>query len=269
MPVSERQDVIGDLESAGVLGGLRWAYRSAATRTLEAYSEADGHDAAWLGNTRFTLFRDRLDRVFGCGRYVLLPGSDATANLDLLYAELSEADRRTMPHLTPGLVRRADLNASPGWACGRRRFLLASGGPGKLDRLPWPQASPTKQRVALQPGPRPPQASLFDDLQDDEFHGLMALVTHARTLDLETFVVAHALDPVSENTELVFGRPRLNSGGGAAWYWQVDLLTVPSAGGGREFGGGTERRGSDPVPDAPVRLRPAAEQRRRLAGGDR
>jgi hypothetical protein len=52
--VSEQQDVIGDLEAALVLAGVRWAYRSATTRTLETYSEADDHDAAWLGNTRFT-----------------------------------------------------------------------------------------------------------------------------------------------------------------------------------------------------------------------
>jgi len=68
------------LGDAGVLAGVRWAYLSATTRSLETYSEADGHDAAWLGNTRFTLFRNRLDRVFACERYAVHSGeNDARA----------------------------------------------------------------------------------------------------------------------------------------------------------------------------------------------
>jgi hypothetical protein len=274
--VSEQQDVTSDLEEAGVLGGVRWAYRSACTRTLEIYSEADGHDAAWFGNTRFTLFRDRLDRVFGCGRYAVQPGGVAGggvsggnvaggsvaggsvaggSNLDVLYAELSEHDRRTMPQLAPGLVRRADFNGSPGWAQGDRRFLLAAGAFGKLDRLPWPQKSPTKRRVALQLIPEPPQASLFDVLADEELAGLIALRTQARTLDLETFVIAHTLDSLSGAMELIFGRARLNSGGGDAWFWQEDLLSAPPADGRRSFGASPEPSRPDLAPDAPVRLR--------------
>jgi hypothetical protein len=267
--VSEQQEVIDELEEIGVLAGVRWAYRSATTRTLEVYSEADGHDAAWLGNTRFTLFRDRLDRVFGCGRYAVQPGSSATAHLDVLYAELSAEDRATMPHLAPGLVSRADFNGSPGWSHARRRFLLASCAFGKLDRLPWPQKSPTKRRIALQPTPDPPQASLFDDVADEELAGLVALMTQARTLDLETFVVGHTLDSVGETLELVFGRPRLNSGGGDAWYWQQDLLAMPAADGSGQFGRGLGPSDPDTAPDAPVRLRSAAsEQPRSRAGGD-
>jgi hypothetical protein len=267
--VSEQQDIIDELEETGVLAGIRWAYRSATTRTLEVYSEADGHDAAWLGNTRFTLFRDRLDRVFGCGRYAVQPGSPATGNLDVLYAELSAGDRRTMPHLAPDLVSRADFNGSPGWSHADRRFLLASCAFGKLDRLPWPQKSPTKRRIALQPTPEPPQASLFDDVADEEQAGLIALMTQVRTLDLETFVVAHTLDSLSEATELVFGRARLNSGGGDAWHWQQDLLSVPAADGGRPLRGSLEPSDPDTAPDAPVRLRPAAsEQPGGRAGGD-
>lgn len=137
--MSEQQDVIGQLEAAGVLTGIRWAYRSATSRTLEIFSEPDGHDAALLGNLRFTLLRDRLDRVFACERYELPPGSRATDQLDLLYAELSQEDIRTMPHLAPDLIRRADLTGSPGWALGGRRFLLAACVFGKLDSLPWPR----------------------------------------------------------------------------------------------------------------------------------
>src|ERR1700722_19662748 len=66
--MGEQQEVIEELTAAGVLAGIRWAYESATRRSLESYCEADGHDPAWLGHTRFTLFRDRLDRVFTCSR---------------------------------------------------------------------------------------------------------------------------------------------------------------------------------------------------------
>ncbi|MGZ3388900.1 MAG: hypothetical protein ACXVCF_04850 [Isosphaeraceae bacterium] len=61
--------MISDLGAAGVLDGVRWAYAASTSRTLEMFSEPDGHDAALLGNMRFTYFRDRLDRVFSCARY--------------------------------------------------------------------------------------------------------------------------------------------------------------------------------------------------------
>lgn len=267
--VTEHQDVIADLEAAGVLAGVRWAYTSATARTLEDYSEAAGHDAAWLGNTRFTLFRDRLDRIFACGRYVLKPGSDATVSLDLLRAELSKLDIGTMPQLAPDLVHRSDLNGSPGWACQGRRFLLASCAFGKLDQLPWPQRSPTKQRVARQRNPEPAQASLFDDLADEEVAGLFTAVAEVQSLDLETFVIGHSLDPVSQEVELVFGRPRLNNGGGEAWHWYQNLLTLPPTDGRRRFDEIPTLPSPDTVPDAPVRLRrPASEQARDQVGGD-
>ena len=253
--MSEQQDVIGDLEATGVLTGVRWAYRAAISRTLEIFSEADGHDAALLGNLRFTLFRDRLDRVFACDRYELQPGSAATDQLDLLYAELSQDDIRTMPQLVPGVVRRADLTGSPGWAIGQRRFLLAACAFGRLDSLPWPRRSPTKQRVAQQRQPNPAQASLFEGAAADEIAGLEELLAATYRLDLETFVVAHTLDAVSQDMDLVFGRARLNNDGGEAWHWYQDLLTAPPADGGRRRGDSPQPTGPDSVPDAPVRLR--------------
>jgi hypothetical protein len=253
--VNEQQDVIGDLETAGVLAGIRWAYRAATSRTLEIYSEPDGHDAALLGNLRFTLFRDRLDRVFACDPYDLQPGSAATAHLDLLYAELAQEHISTMPHLAADTVVRADLTGSPGWATGGRRFLLASCAFGKLDGLPWPRKSQTKQRVAQQRQPDPAQGSLFDGVADEEIAGLEELLAAAYRLDLETFVVAHSIDSISQDMELVFGRPRLNNGGGEAWHWYQDLLTAPSADGARQRGDSPHPLGPDQVPDAPVRLR--------------
>ena len=79
-------------------------------------------------------------------------------------------------------------------------------------------------------------------------------------LDLETFVVAHTLDPVSKDMELVFGRARLNNGGGEAWHWYQDLLTAPPADGGRRRDDTPLPTGPDSMPDAPVRLRPRASE---------
>ena len=157
------------------------------------------------------------------------------------------------------LVRRADLNGSPGWASQGRRFLLASCAFGKLDRLPWPQKSPTKQRVARQPDPAPSQGTLFDGLADDEFAGLIALATATYQLDMETFVVAHTLDPFSQSMELVFGRPCLNSGGGEAWHWYQDLLVVPPSDGGRRVDDSPSPQSPDAAPDAPVPPAPSPE----------
>ncbi|MDQ1734119.1 MAG: hypothetical protein QOH56_370 [Pseudonocardiales bacterium] len=267
--MDEQQDVIGELEAAGVLAGIRWAYRAAAGRTLEIFSEADGHDAALLGNIRYTLFRDRLDRVFACEAYDLQPDSAPTDHLDLLYAELSQEDVNAMPHLAPDFVRRDDLTGSPGWAVEGRRFLLASCAFGKLDELPWPRKSPTKQRVARQRQPNPAQFSLFDDAADTEIAGLEELLASAYRLDLDTFVVAHTLDSVSHGSELVFGSPVFNSGGGQAWAWRHDLLAGPPIDGGRLRGDGPLPTGPNLVPDAPVRLRPkAVEQPADRASGE-
>lgn len=243
---------------------MSWAFTSATARSLEDYSEADGHDATWLGQTRFTLFRDRLDRVFACERYALDSG-DGGSDLDLLYERLSKRDIATMPRLASDLVRRADLKGSPGWAWQGYRFLLAACTYGKIDRVPWPQKSRTKQRVARQRNPESQQPSLFEGFADEELGGLEAAEAAAFELDLTTFVVAHSLDPVSEQMELVFGRPRLNRGGGQAWHWRQSLLEVPPAGGGG-LQPAPQPTGPTPVPDAPVRLRKAAEQRDGRAG---
>lgn len=259
LPVSEQQDVIAEFGDAGILAGVRWAYLSATARALDMYSEADGHDAALLGSIRYTLFRDRLDRVFACERYAVRSGND-DADLDLLYDQLSESDIATMPRLDAELVRRSNLNGSPGWAYKDLRFLLASCEFGKLDRLPWPQKSPTKQRVAEQGGPEPPQLTLFEELELEETGGLEMLAT-GQELDLTTYVVGHSLDPLNQQTELVLGRTRLNSGGGQAWHWRQNLLGDTPTDGGRRIGGPLMPTGPDTVPDAPVRLRQPAEER--------
>jgi hypothetical protein len=260
--VNEQTIIIDRLELAGILDGVRWAYAAAVNRTLGDYSEAAGYDAAWLGNTRFTLFRDRLDRVFACGRYALQADADAAAGLDLLLAELRDHEMETMPKVAPHLVRRADLNHSPGWAFDKIRFLLASCSFGKIGTLPWPQRSPTKQLVATQVRSYR-QPSLLDDLALDEIDGLLAI--REQKLDLETFVIAHSMDPIGLRRELVLGRPRINSGGGEAWHWYQNLLSTQPQGGGF-YAEEPISAGSEVVSDAPVRLRREADKARKSSG---
>jgi hypothetical protein len=254
--MGEQQEVIADLRAAGVLAGIRWAYGSATRRSLEMYCEADGLDHAWLGNTRFTLFRDRLDRVFACHRYTVY-AEDGARDLDVLHAELSEHDVSTMPGIPPGIVRRADLRGSAGWAYRHRRFLIASAEYGRLDTRPWQEKSDTKQLVALQRSPDHLQPSLFEDLEVDADGG-------EPDEWLTTFVVAHTLDPRSAAFELTLGRPLLNPGG-PAWYWREDLLAEPLPEARRPADFTPVVIAAPQVPDAQVRLRRTETGRRDAA----
>lgn len=262
--VSEQGDVVGDLADLGVLAAIRWAYAAACARTLGDFDEADGHDATWFGTTRHTLFRDRLDRVFHCERYAAQEGTEGD-NLDLVFERLSQDEIDTFPALTSMLVARADLQGSPGWSTGTYRFLIASTSYGEVETLPWPRKSETKQMVAAQRGLEP-QPTLFDDFADDEVGSLRVLeATAGAELDVQTFVVAHSLDPVSGERELVFGRPFLNLGGGNAWRWREDLLRdLPS--GGAPTTAPVLPSSPDAEPDAAVRLRRGVERRAR--GGE-
>jgi hypothetical protein len=233
--VAEQQEVIAGLRAAGVLGAIRWAYESAVRRSLETYCEADGHDHAWLGMTRFTLFRDRLDRVFCCERYAG-PADGGTADPDVRCARLSGPDRETLPRIPPGLVIRADLYGSAGWSCQGLRFLLAAGEFGRLSTISWSDRSVTKQLVARQSSPDPGvrQPSLFEGLPPDAASAFDAALRAAqRPLDPVTYMVAHSLDAATGQAELLFGRPRLNVRGDPAWHWQEDLLAVPLPAAGR------------------------------------
>ncbi|HTU75351.1 MAG TPA: hypothetical protein VMG38_17700 [Trebonia sp.] len=237
--MDEHAEVIEALREAGVLVAIRWAYESAVRRALETYSPEDGHDTAWLGNTRYVLFRDRLDRALRCGRYAM-PDGDATDHPDGLFAELSEQDSSTLPHVKNGTVVRHDLHGSPGWACGAGRFLIASADFGFVRTLPWAYKSRTKRIVAMQ---KPPVMDFEDvlfglhEVLPAGPHGLAGSAPGSLGLagsaldprklhDLPTFVVAHSLEPISGQTELILGRPRMNAAGGPAWYWLEDLSAV-------------------------------------------
>ena len=293
--MDEHAEVIGALRQAGVLVAIRWAYESAVRRSLETYSPQDGHDTPWLGNTRYVLFRDRLDRVLRCDRYAVpdrdgpdrdgahrdgagCDGSDfdGGTDLDVLFAELSEQDLVTLPRVEPGTVVRHDLHGSPGWACQAGRFLIASGDFGFVRTLPWAYKSRTKRIVAMQ---KPPVADFEDVLFDlDELLGADLLdipgspargaVDPRQIPDLPTFVVAHSLEPWSGQTELIFGRPRMNAAGGPAWYWFEDLGAIdlpatrqvplaPSPVPHNTVPHNTVPHDTvpQPVPDVPVRLR--------------
>lgn len=254
--MDDQPGVVSDLDAAGVLAGIRWAFFAATDRVLADHSDAAGHDATWLGITRFVLFRDRLDRVFACGRYAVPAGSDPAAGLDVLRAELTAEEVAAMPLLAPGLVVRADLNGSPGWAWHEWRWLLASCAPGRIEGLPWSQMSPTKRRIANQHTPTGDQGSLFDHLAAGEVGGLLAAFGDAADSGGETLVVAHSLDPLDGSRELVLGSPRPNSRNTAAWHWRRDLLPLEPADHATAASGTLSAGVPDDVPDAPVRLRP-------------
>lgn len=205
--------------------------------------------------------------MFSCRRYAVTEGADGQLGLDVLHAELTERDVDTFPKLDPDLVVRADLSGSPGWSHEGTRWLLASSAFGKLDELPLPQKSNTKQRVAQQPTDEPNEPTLFDHLTSDEQAGLVTLMADSK-LDLHTLVVGHSLDAEHGGRELIVGQPRLNSGGGSAWYWKHDLLQVPPSDGGRLRPSVPAPVGPDTTPDAPVKLRrPAAEHPRHGQAG--
>src|SRR3984957_1819157 len=284
--MGEQQEVIEELTAAGVLAGIRWAYESATRRSLESYCEADGHAPAWLGHTRFTLFRDRLDRVFTCSRYAV-PTDDGGLDLDVLYAELSERDLATLPGVAPGLVLRRDLRGSAGWSYRRHWFLIASAEFGRIDTLPWLEKSVTKQLVAAQPGPDRRQPSLFADLLSDgavpgdlvpEGAPLGAslppridplLLAADPPPQLPSFIVAHTLDADTGEIELTFGRPWLNLRGGSAWRWRENVLDVPLPAVRRsEIHPAAEIDKLSVVPEAQVRLRVIDGGRRAGRGRD-
>lgn len=252
--MTEQQDLIASLEEADVLNAIRWAYASATARTLTDYSPTAGHNTTWLGITQHVLFADRLDRVFSSGDYLLAADVIDTVGLDLVRAQLTAEDIATMPKIAAGSVIRADLNNSPGWAAQGIRFLLQSSPVDKIDTLPWPQKRPTKRKVARQRNPEP-DLGLLAGLPESAFlEAFAALASQTEDLGMKTFVVAHALDGLTGRSQLKFGRPHFNTGGGPAWVWLENLLTTPLPPASRADGP-MPPTGPDDVPDAPVTLR--------------
>jgi len=258
--MSERRRILGVLGEADVLRGIRWAYESAARRTREDYEEPTGHNATWVGITRWVLLCDRLDRVFSCGKYATREDSPGTVGLDILFATLTEAERTTFPHIEPATVVRDDLVGSPGWSNGDVRWLLASAEFGGVDEINWSRRSQVKQRTAKQIDPDNDQLSILDVLMDDPGAAkLREALEHAIEFDITTLVVTHTHDIDTNDRELYIGLPSME-GQDSAWAWKENLLTAPPADGGRQKPPVTEPDGPADVPDAPVRLRTPSEK---------
>lgn len=261
--MSEAGDALEDLGAAGALAGIEWAHRATYRRVLADYDPETGHNQAWLGTHAYIVLQDRLDRVFSCGRYK--PNADdPEAGRDVLLAGILQAEFDSMPVVAPGMVIRSDVNGSPAWRYGDWRWLLASAQYGQSDRIPWPQRSPTKQRIAQYPSPDELTLFAVNPAGEPTSADLAEVLAVPQPESVRTLVLAHAVDHHTSTTELFIGRPRFNEGGGYAWHWKVSLLSSPS---GSRRGGDTSTSqhslGSDlnEVPDAPVRLRPQAADR--------
>lgn len=271
--MTERDEILRNLEEASIPEALRWAYRSAARQVHEEYSEESGHDAGWVGYTRFVLLRDRLNRVFSCGRYALAADALPEQGRDVVMATLPQAEMDTMPVIDANLVASSNLNHSIGWSFGEVRWLLASAPFRKLNTIRWETKSRTKRLVAQQRHINPDQGSLFDELGDAELPASLEVASLPDIADLDklTLVLAHSQDPLSWQGEIGIGMPRLSHGQGSAWTWFEDLLTAPPSQGGSRVivPAGPLNDGHLNEPDAVVKLRdkktaiqpPSAEQR--------
>ncbi|MFN2496910.1 MAG: hypothetical protein ABR608_13530 [Pseudonocardiaceae bacterium] len=269
--MSEQDDALAQLRATRALDGLRWAHRTAYRQVMDDYDPETGHTQVWVGMSAYVILQDRMDRVFSCGRYAVDP-EDPDAGRDLLLAGILQREFDTMPPIPPGTVVRADLNGSPGWQCGSWRWLLTSARFGHIDNIPWPQKRSTKQRVAQQPSPE--DLTLFSLSEagsgraGEALDELVALAQESTKI----LILAHSVDRHTGVTELFLGRPRFNEGGGYAWHWRVNLRSLPPGGSGTGRVPGPPQppgSGSDPVADAPVRLRPTSTEGTDQASGQR
>ena len=242
-----QSEAIEALSKSGVLDGIIWAARSACARTLADYSEATGHDATWLGQTRYILFKDRLDRAFSLGKYYLSEGADEGAGKDFLFAELTVTDIESFPDVGAGRVKRADINNSPGWTDGAYPFLLQSFKPGRINSIGWAGISPTKERVASQEDPD--KIYLFEAPADDNEEVITVPIGDP------VLVVAHALDPITGEVELYVGLPSLERDRNAPWHWLHPLLGGPPDKLRVEMPRNGDQNKIKVVDDAPVKLR--------------
>jgi hypothetical protein len=268
--MSEQDDAIADLKSNGVLAGMAWAWGSARRQTLQSFDPDTGHDKGWVGYNAFKVLTDRLDRIFALGKFAIQPDMDPAVGLDVLAQGLAHGEFERMPHLEPGVAIRDDLNQSPGWISGGWRILLQSYGGLDIDRIPWPQKSWTKQKVASQPTPDqqmlPPEI-LELPMAADVLAELSAQPPSDRTI--VTLVGAYAIDAVTGESAFYIGHPRLNHRGGDAWHWRVLLDTDGHNGIGR--GLPTSSPGDSPadtVADAPIRLRQPTEEKTDSQGSE-
>ncbi|MEU7988291.1 hypothetical protein AB0B56_25810 [Streptosporangium canum] len=261
--MTEKEDALSDLNEAGVIAGLTWAWDSARRHALLSYDRPTGHTQGWLGSTAWTLLVDRLDRVFSCGRFTVAPSGDKDAETgdDILAEGLLPGEHDTMPHLAPGLVVRHDLNGSDGWRYKEWRWLLQSFGGMDIDSIPWPRMKPTKKLVALQPAPHEPVIPGFEQLMAID---VLEEISDTPAIDLPivTLVLAWAINAHTEKSELFFGRPRYNKGRTEAWHWRTRLDQDHTDGGygAKPLPVIPPDSSPQPVRDVEVRLRSTAKE---------
>lgn len=258
--MSEQKTVIKTLKRGQILDAIRWAYMSASVGVAEDYRPGKGYDEGWCGYSRHTLLRDRLNRVFSLGAYVVPVGSDPRENLDILFETIPENERATFPFIEPGHVEAADLNGSPGWQYKGNRLLIASIPHDDIDNIAWARRSATKQLVASQPAPEADEETLLHRLAAEGDAGAQAIIDAyeaAKPLDMPTYFIGHGHDLIGGGRRrLLIGRPQLKAND--PWAWTENLLTTPPP-----TSGGLKPPAPNPdptqAPDAPVRLRrPAA-----------
>ncbi|MFI7592812.1 hypothetical protein [Micromonospora sp. NPDC049359] len=257
--MTEDEKVISEMTDGGIVGALRWAVASAHARAWADFDQETGHNQTVLGIAAHTLLADRLDRVFRLEKYL---ASEDARDQDVLLAGLSSPEQKSMPAVTG--VERADLNNSPAWRYGHRRWFLSSFEYGKVHDIAWGRKSPTKRKIAVQAGSDSPEQFVLPGTYDVPVGENLTPVTLRELLaanerNLSDLVLAHSLDPYSGATELFLGRPRLNIGGGKPWVWLRSLLSGEGSAGSGTRVDAPERieptRSAD-VPDATVRLRP-------------
>ena len=268
--MSEQDDAITDLQGNGVLAGLAWAWASTRRQTLQSFDPDTGHDQGWVGYNAFKVLTDRLDRVFSLERFAIQSDMDPALGVDVLAQGLAPGEFERMPQMLPGVVVRDDLNGSPGWLSSGWRILLQSYGGLEIDRIPWPQKSFTKQRVANQPAPDqlmlPPEILELPMAMD-----VLADLSTQPQVDrvIVTLVGAYAVDAITGDSAFYIGRPRLNHRGGDAWHWRVQLDADGRDGTERGLPASTPGDSPiNPVPDAPVRLRPSTKEKNTQQGGE-
>ena len=233
---------------------------------MQTYDPATGHTRGWVGYNAHTIFLNRLDRVFSCGSFQLPLDADETSGFDVVADGLTPQDLETLPRLAPSLVVRDDVNGSPGWRYGEWRWLLQSFGGVTIDTIPWPEKSPTKQRVAAQPSPDQPTLPLEEWLQPVipmamDVVDVLAAEDDTPDVTPRTLVTAFAIDGSTGRDQLYLGRARLNQGGGDAWHWRAPLTgPTPPDGRRRIVPSDTPLSPATTVADAPVRLRRGSDR---------
>jgi hypothetical protein len=235
--MDEREQVVSLLDRAGVLAAIRWAHRSAYGDVWREYNPQGGHDQGWVGITAHKFMIDRQNRAFQLAEFAVRPG-EGHVGRDVLADGILDSDFQSMPVIEPGAVVRADLNQSPGWMHGDWRWLMASFPYGRIDRIRWTQRSMTKKVVARQPSSGDDDG-LFSLADIPGFPPLDSLEEAERLLR-HTFVLAHAMDLETGETQVFLGRSRWNSDKGNPWVWKHDLSVPPSS---------AVRMSMDAVPD--------------------